>query len=86
MKTKVLFSSKTAEWSTPQAFFDQLNKEFSFSLDVAADPDNAKCNRYFMQSDDGLAQSWDKENVWCNPPYGRQIGLWVKKAHESRGG
>ena len=22
-------------------------------------------------------------NVWCNPPYGRQIGEWVKKAAES---
>ena len=21
--------------------------------------------------------------VWCNPPYGREIGLWVKKAYES---
>lgn len=82
----VHFSSKTNEWATPQAFFDQLDQEFNFTLDVAATPENAKCDRYFTQSDDGLSQSWDNETIWCNPPYGRQLGSWVKKASEARGG
>lgn len=29
-----LFSSKTDNWSTPQEFFDELDKEFNFTTDV----------------------------------------------------
>ena len=82
----VHFSSKSNEWSTPQDFYDQLDKEFHFSLDVAADAGNAKCARYYTQADDGLAQSWDNTTVFCNPPYGREIGKWVKKASQAQGG
>lgn len=86
MEIGIHFSSKTNEWSTPQDFFNQLNGEFNFTLDVAATAENAKCVRYFTKEDDGLAQSWDNEIVFCNPPYGREIGKWVKKASEARGG
>jgi site-specific DNA-methyltransferase (adenine-specific) len=80
------FSSKTNEWATPQSFFDELNREFNFTLDPCANESNAKCRKYFTQSDDGLSKSWNKEIVFCNPPYGREIGKWVKKASEARGG
>src|SRR5262245_8046604 len=30
----VLFTSETAEWSTPQNLFDELDREFRFTLDV----------------------------------------------------
>lgn len=76
--------AKTVEWSTPQTLFDELNKEFGFTVDVAATADNAKCARYYDMEMDGLAQNWDNEVVWCNPPYGRVIGDWVKKASESQ--
>jgi hypothetical protein len=46
----------TIEWGTPQDFFDELNEEFGFTLDVAASADNAKCARHFTEADDGLAQ------------------------------
>lgn len=82
----VHFSSKTDQWSTPHDFFEKLNAEFGFDLDVCATPDNAKCPRYFTKLDDGLAQEWCGK-VWMNPPYGREIGKWVEKAKESaRGG
>lgn len=29
---------------------------------------------------DGLAHSWVGERCYMNPPYGREIGLWVEKA------
>jgi phage N-6-adenine-methyltransferase len=86
MINKALFTSKTDNWATPQKFYDELNKEFNFTLDPCADETNAKCPRYFTKSDNGLDQSWDKETVFCNPPYGRQISEWVKKASEARGG
>src|SRR5690349_10782386 len=79
----VHFSSQTNEWETPQDFFDLLNAEFDFTLDAAATADNAKCPTYFTEADDGLAQDWTGR-VWCNPPYGRGIGNWIKKAAISK--
>lgn len=75
----VHFSSKTDEWATPQEFFDALNKEFRFNLDPCADKKNAKCKNFFTKKQDGLMQSWKGKRIFCNPPYGRVIGDWVKK-------
>ena len=77
-----LFTSNTDLWATPQDFFDELDMEFGFDLDVCAIPENAKCSRYFTPEQDGLKQEWNG-TVWCNPPYGRQIGKWVEKAYKS---
>ncbi len=79
MNTAVMFSSNTDQWSTPQWFFDELNSEFHFTLDPCADEFNHKCERYFTKEQDGLIQSWEGEIVFCNPPYGREIGNWVQK-------
>jgi len=81
---QALFSSNKDDWETPQWLFDQLNTEFQFTLDVCATPSNAKCQRYFSPEQDGLFQSWAGETCWCNPPYGREVWKWVRKArHES---
>lgn len=79
MNTEVMFSSKTEMWETPQDFFDKLNEEFHFTLDVCAIPENAKCENFYTPEIDGLTQPWTG-TVWCNPPYGRQIGSWVRRA------
>lgn len=79
MNTEVLFSSKSEMWETPQDFFDKLDDEFHFDLDVCAAPENAKCKRYYTPEMDGLFQPWEGV-CWCNPPYGREIGAWVSKA------
>lgn len=79
MDTSLMFSSKTDKWATPQDFFDEINREFGFSLDVCALPENAKTTRYYTPEQDGLTQPWEGV-VWCNPPYGRQIGKWVERA------
>ena len=84
MNNKLMFSSATDEWSTPQHFFDKLNEEFSFTLDPCANDTNHKCKKYFTKMENGLLQDWDDEIVFCNPPYGREIGKWVKKAAESK--
>ena len=76
-----LLSSKSNEWATPQAVFDELNKEFNFTLDPAATSENAKCQRFFTKEQDGLKQDWSGETVFCNPPYGREIGKWVEKCY-----
>lgn len=77
----VMFSSKTNDWSTPQDFFDELNTEFQFTLDPCADKYNHKCEKYYTEEDDGLLQDWGGEIVFCNPPYGKAIKDWVRKAY-----
>jgi len=78
----VHFSSATAEWPTPQALFDDLASVYGgFTLDPCATPDNAKCARFFTKEQNGLEQPWSGR-VFMNPPYGREIGLWIKKAWE----
>jgi phage N-6-adenine-methyltransferase len=78
----VHFSSQTDEWATPQSYFDEQNARWQFTLDVCATPENAKCARFYTRADDGLAQSWAGERCWMNPPYGRVIGDWMRKAYE----
>ena len=73
------FESATVEWPTPQELFDELNAEFGFTTDVAATNDNAKCAHYYTQEQDGLKQDW-RGGVWMNPPYGRAMVEWLKKA------
>ena len=68
-------------WSTPQHIFDKLNREFGFTLDVCADPENAKCT--YFRSGKPLLEDWGKNKCFMNPPYGREISAWIRKAHEA---
>lgn len=81
MNTGLMFSSVKDDWETPQDFFDMLNEEFNFTLDAASNSLNHKCKKYYTKENDGLSQPWDY-STFCNPPYGREIGKWVKKAYE----
>lgn len=78
-----LFSSRSDDWETPQDFFNRLDAVFGFQLDASASAYNAKCATYFDRNQDGLAQDWHPYGrVWLNPPYGRGIGTWMRKAYE----
>ena len=68
MNNKVMFSSAKDDWETPQALFDELDREFHFTLDAAASPTNAKCAISYTEENNGLAQNWCGETVFCNPP------------------
>ena len=85
MLTSGLTSSSTDEWATPQDLFDTLNATFHFTLDPCATPENAKCAKFYTKEQDGLKQDWGGEVIWCNPPYGREIGKWIQKCAEHRG-
>ena len=78
----VHFSSKTDLWYTPQDFFKKYDDVYKFETDVCATDDNAKCAKYYTEEMDGLLQEW-RGVCWMNPPYGRTIGKWMKKAFES---
>jgi phage N-6-adenine-methyltransferase len=75
-------SSVTDKWATPPDLFAALDRIFHFKIDVCASSDNAKCERYFTEADDGLSQEWTGA-CWMNPPYGRDIIKWMRKAWES---
>src|SRR5581483_8325959 len=79
MNLSPLFTSETDAWGTPPDLFARLDAEFHFTLDPCASPENAKCAAYYTVEDDGLAYPWTGV-VFCNPPYGRNIGRWVEKA------
>jgi len=81
MNTDLMFSSKSADWETPQWLYDELDKEFHFTVDVCATEKNAKCRDFFSLEVDGLEQNW-RGVCWMNPPYGWTIGKWVRKAYE----
>ncbi len=85
-------SGNLARWSrdrgnpiqrTPDALFRKLDTEFSFTVDAAASAINAKCERYWTRDDDALGQDWGTERVWLNPPFGRGLGQWARKAWEA---
>ena len=72
-----IMSSKTPIWGTPADLFAEITAQCgAFDLDVCAIADNAKADRYFDPSVNGLAQEW-AGRVWCNPPYGSGIGDWI---------
>ncbi len=58
MNTDLMFSSKSDDWSTPQDLFDELDKEFHFTLDPCASDDNHKCDMYYTEKENGLLQNW----------------------------
>ena len=69
-------TSLSPHYSTPKWLYEELDKEFKFDYDPC--PLNSNV--------DGLTSKWGKRN-YVNPPYGKSIGLWIKKAYEeaSRG-
>jgi len=72
------------EWLTPPYILDALCK---FDLDpcspIIRPWDTAL--KHFTIIDDGLIQEWDGR-VWCNPPYGLEATMWLKKLAEHGNG
>ena len=82
-----LMSSASAEWATPPELFERYDNLYNFGLDVCASHANHKCPQWYHIEDDGLAQTWKGfGSVWCNPPYGKEIGKWVEKCHNESDG
>jgi site-specific DNA-methyltransferase (adenine-specific) len=89
------YNGNGREWETPPELFKQLNDEFHFTLDPCASAANAKHARFFAENKDkaegglwracginGLEQDWSDDRVFMNPPYGREIYAWTRKARE----
>lgn len=74
------YSSQSIMWATPPDFFEKYNRIYKFNTDVCAVEDDAKCTHYYTPEINGLTQKWGGV-CWMNPPYGRAITEWVKKAY-----
>ena len=73
MKTgKAQLISNKSDWQTPRELFDRLDNEFHFTLDPCSSHENALCKKHYTIAEDGLAQDWTGEVVFCNPPYGKE--------------
>jgi len=79
------------EWGTPQGLFDELDKEFNFTLDPCGSlkrplKKDIITNDYSAEDgEDGLAMSWEGHNVFVNPPYsGDNIKIWMYKCYQER--
>ena len=98
MNKAVLFSKASDEWSTPQAFWDELDDEFQFTLDAAATQENKKILLYCGPDrtdglHDALTVDWVCQSeakyggtIWCNPPYSRCREFIAKAANEANCG
>ena len=78
MKNLIHFSSLMDDWSTPEGFSLRYGV---FNLDPCATSENSQAPLFFTKEEDGLERSWFGR-VWVNPPYGREIGKWMKKSLE----
>jgi hypothetical protein len=62
--------------------FELLDAEFRFSLDASASSWDHLTPNYLDEDLDGLSVVWFRR-VFVNPPYGRELGRWMKKAYLS---
>ena len=81
-KWEASWQSEKTDWETPPTLFKALDAEFHFTLDAAAQEHNKKVANYYSPQMNGLIRPWTGV-VWCNPPYGKEIGQWVKKGRDS---
>jgi hypothetical protein len=86
----VLFSHVRDDYGTPQKFYDELNAEFQFMWDFAADKHTCKTPGYYGPDHknpkyrNALTQSWLQQTGggipgFLNPPY-TKIYVFLKKA------
>lgn len=78
------FESARQDWTTPRKLFDEIDREFGFTLDAAASRDNALCDQFLSEDDDAMFCDWGNHVVWLNPPYGSTgaytLKRWVEKS------
>lgn len=84
MINKALYSSKSDEWPTPNAIFEELDREFDFNLDPCATEENHKCDRYFTKENDGLSQKWGGAGCFVIHPI-RKLLSGLKRHSEKQG-
>lgn len=75
----------TDVWLTPPEILDAVGP---FDLDPCASLDRPwdTAGTHYTVDDDGLAQDWGNSFVWCNPPFGPDVGVWLGRLAEHGNG
>ena len=80
-KNQLSFSANSMKWvRTPKEIWEQLSKEFRFTVDVCASDVNHLLPKYYTKENDGLKQDWSGEVAYIHPLFDTNIWRWVKKA------
>ena len=69
-----MFSSQSTDYGTPDGLKSELDAEFHFN------DDPCPLGMDGLPLMDGLSRSWGT-STFVNPPYGKQIKLWMDKAY-----
>lgn len=68
------------DWETPQSLFDNLDKEFHFTLDAAAFAGNNKCEDFFSPTRSAFTHEW-YGRVFLNPPSSINMKTWLHRLY-----
>lgn len=81
-ETNPHFSSESDEWWTPKDILERVVQVLGvIDLDPCSnsrDTPNVPAKKLFTKEDDGLSRQWVGK-VYMNPPYGRELPLWLNK-------
>ncbi len=72
--------SRGSDWATPPELVSYLDKHYRFTLDVCAEKWSAKHKNYYTKKDNALTKDWSKDICFMNPPYGKDLKIWMEKA------
>ena len=67
---------------TPVEIWEDLSKEFKFTVDACASDKNHLVDKYWTKENSALQKNWDNEIVYCHPMYDSKIPKFVKKSFE----
>ena len=69
---------------TPKDIWDELQKEFNFTIDLCASNENHLLPRYYTAENSALNHSWENEIAYCHPLFDGKIGKFVEKAFNTK--
>lgn len=85
MTIDIYKGSRQPDFATPQGFVDFIEERFNFkfNLDAAASIHNKKAPAFISKEMDAFKTDW-YGHVWLNPPYGKMIKPFIKRAIQQR--
>ena len=67
---------------TPTDIWNEISKEFNFTLDACASDENHLCEKYYTKANSCLDKNWTGEVVYCHPMFDIYIGKFVEKCYK----
>lgn len=84
MNKNQIHANRKEDWETPSHIFEPLNNLFKFTVDLAANEHNKKCDKWIgpgspIWRDFFAYQPSLDDTHWINPPYGKNLKRFTKK-------